>query len=132
MALDSKYVVKHKSMLRDTRPVLTRFAASLEKPDHSFVVLLMLALGINFNDSVLAWADLLVVFGLLFTLWLSLRDRTLSFKMPIGTKQKDPRSKNSVPEGIMYLGNTENRDEVWFGNSDARTHILYLGTTGSG
>ena len=132
MALDSKYVVKHKSMLRDTRPVLTRFAAALEKPDHSFVVLLMLALGINFNDSVLAWADLLVVFGLLFTLWLSLRDRTLSFKMPIGTKQKDPRSKNSVPEGIMYLGNTENRDEVWFGNSDARTHILYLGTTGSG
>jgi intracellular multiplication protein IcmO len=119
-------------MLRDTRPVLTRFAAALEKPDHSFVVLLMLALGINFNDSVLAWADLLVVFGLLFTLWLSLRDRTLSFKMPIGTKQKDPRSKNSVPEGIMYLGNTENRDEVWFGNSDARTHILYLGTTGSG
>lgn len=132
MALDSKYVVKHKSMLRDTRPVLTRFAASLEKPDHSFVVLLMLALGINFNDSVLAWADLLVFFGLLFTLWLSLRDRTLSFKMPIGTKQKDSRSKNSIPEGIMYLGNTENRDEVWFGNSDARTHILYLGTTGSG
>ncbi len=132
MALDSKYVVQHKSMLRDTRPILTRFAASLEKPDHSFVVLLMLALGINFNDSVLAWADLLVIFGLLFTLWLSLRDRTLSFKMPIGTKQKDPRSKNSIPEGIMYLGNTEKRDEVWFGNSDARTHILYLGTTGSG
>lgn len=132
MALDSKYVVKHKSMLRDTRPVLTRFAASLEKPDHSFVVLLMLALGINFNDSMLAWADLLVVFGLLFAFWLSLRDRTLSFKMPMGTKRKDPRSKNSVPEGIMYLGNTEHRDEVWFGNSDARTHILYLGTTGSG
>src|SRR5690606_17390385 len=36
-------------------------------------------------------------------------------------------------EGILYIGNEhETGEELWFTNSDCRTHILYLGTTGSG
>ena len=41
--------------------------------------------------------------------------------------------RSGKPEGILYLGNIKNtNEEVWFNNSDARTHILYLGTTGAG
>jgi intracellular multiplication protein IcmO len=38
-------------------------------------------------------------------------------------------------EGILFLGNERDppsKKEVWLTNSDARTHMLYLGTTGSG
>jgi intracellular multiplication protein IcmO len=46
---------------------------------------------------------------------------------------KSPAGKDQMSEGILYLGNEDkNKEEVWFTNNDARTHILYLGTTGSG
>lgn len=36
-------------------------------------------------------------------------------------------------EGITFLGKeTSNKLEIWLGNSDLRTHLLVLGTTGSG
>ena len=44
--------------------------------------------------------------------------------------------RSGKPEGILFLGNARGPDnrneEIWFTNSDARTHILYLGTTGAG
>jgi intracellular multiplication protein IcmO len=51
----------------------------------------------------------------------------------MGSKHKDKHSRGGKAGGILYLGNTHpDREEVWFDNSDARTHMLYLGTTGSG
>jgi intracellular multiplication protein IcmO len=71
--------------------------------------------------------------GVFYFFWLKSRDRSLAFKMPMSSKYADPKSRDGKPEGILYLGNTDPyREEVWFSNSDARTHILYLGTTGSG
>lgn len=56
------------------------------------------------------------------------------------SKLKDPNNlgggRSGKPEGILYLGNARGaqntNEEIWFNNSDARTHILYLGTTGAG
>lgn len=112
----------------------------LSKPSNSFVVFLMTMLPFYFMPDTKMWADLILVANLLYFWWLKKRPRTLPFKMPMDSKLQD---KNNIgaglsgkPEGILYLGNTRgaqnSNEEVWFSNSDARTHILYLGTTGSG
>lgn len=133
MALDSKYEIKHRDLLRDARPLYVRIGDWLQQPDHSFVVLFIASLSFHIWPNLIPWADLILIFALLYTLWLSSRDRTLAFKMPLGSKYKDKRGKDNKAEGILYLGNTDPyREEVWFSNSDSRTHILYLGTTGSG
>lgn len=90
-------------------------------------------MSIHYSPFMMEWADVVTVFGLLFFWWLKTRDKTLPFKLPLGAKFKDGNNRSGKPEGILYLGNTDpKREEVWFSNSDARTHLLYLGTTGSG
>ncbi len=133
MALDSKFEVRHKDLLRDSRPLYVRISDWMQQPDHSFVLLLFMALSFHFWTPLMPWADLILLIGLTYAIWLSSQDRSLAFKLPLGTKHKDSKGKNGKAEGILYLGNTDPyREEVWFSNSDARTHILYLGTTGSG
>lgn len=133
MALDTKYERRHVELLRDGRPFYVRVGEFFMMPDHSFVMFTMLAASYHFYAPFLLWADLIFVFGLLYFWWLMSRSRGVAFKLPLGAKHKDPKSKDGKPSGIMYLGNTHPyREEVWFSNSDARTHLLYLGTTGSG
>lgn len=56
------------------------------------------------------------------------------YRVPILANAKD----GSVPgakigEGITYAGNEiETKEQIYLGNSDLRTHMLVLGTTGSG
>ena len=131
MALDKKYEVKHASLLRDNRPLLTRLADWCEQSNNAFAVLLLMSFSFHFSSGLMEWADLSLLCAILFVLWLKARDRSLVFRMPLGSKFKE--KKGAKPEGILYLGNQDiYKDEVWFSNSDARTHILYLGTTGSG
>ncbi len=87
-----------------------------------------------------AWAMLILV----YFYWAFHRPFHLPFKMPKYTTLLDPR--NPAPgksgagkaEGILHIGNTSDADnpdcgqEIWFTNNDARTHLLYIGTTGSG
>jgi intracellular multiplication protein IcmO len=131
MALDKKYEVSHKSLLRDNRSLLTRLADWSEQSNNAFAVLLLISISFHFTAELMEWADLFLIIALLFVLWLKARDRTLIFRLPLGSKFKD--KKGTKAEGILFLGNQDiYKDEVWFSNSDARTHILYLGTTGSG
>jgi len=138
MALDTrKYEKKHTELLRDTRPLYVRFGEWLKKPDSTFAVCFMGCSALWFWDLALLTADIVMIGYLILLWWLLTRDRSLAFKMPMGAKYKDKR--NSGPgssgkaEGILYLGNVDKtNEEVWFTNSDARTHILYLGTTGAG
>jgi intracellular multiplication protein IcmO len=133
MALDPKYEFKHTQILRDGRPLYVRMGEFFMRPDHSFVFLLMIGVAFHFEASWVLWADLFLLIGLLYVWWLKSRNRSLAFKMPMGAPYKDDKSKDGKPSGILYLGNTDPyKEEVWFSNSDARTHILYLGTTGSG
>lgn len=133
MALDKRYEVSHKSLLRDSRPIMSRIAEWLRYPDHSFAILILMAVSFHFAPALLIWADAVLVAGFLFVWWLKTQDHGLVFRMPLGVKLKDKKNRGKPGEGILYLGNTDpNRDEVWFSNSDCRTHLLYLGTTGSG
>lgn len=134
MALDQrKYERKHKEVLRDIRPLYMRVADWLKRPSNAFAVFAMGAFSLYYSDSALMAGDLIFVLYFAYFLWLSVQDRALAFKMPLGAKWKDKNSKGQKAEGILYLGNVKDtKEEVWFGNSDARTHILYLGTTGAG
>src|SRR3989338_8185184 len=65
--------------------------------------------------------------------------KTLPFKMPMFTHRLD---KNDTPPGsrkpnkaagIYFFGNDiDNQQQLWFSNTDMRTHALIFGSTGSG
>jgi intracellular multiplication protein IcmO len=138
MALDQrKYEHKHEAILRDIRPFMTRVGDTVSRPSNSSALFIVCAIGIYFSPWALAFADLILLLMGLFLLWLRSIDRSLAFKLPMDSKYKDKNNKgpgrNGKAEGILYLGNVEKtNEEVWFTNSDVRTHILYLGTTGAG
>lgn len=138
MALNlRKHVHKHDALIRDIRPWYIKAADELTKPSTSATVFIMGGSSLFISDWAMAFGDLIMVFLALFFWWLMTRDRTIAFKLPLGSPYKDKHNegpgRNGEAEGILYLGNTENdNEEVWFTNSDARTHILYLGTTGAG
>ncbi len=138
MSLDQrKYEHKHEAILRDVRPLGMRVSDGLQKSSNSTVIFCCAAASIYVNEWMLTFADLIMVFMFLYFLWLISRDRALAFKLPLESKHKDSNNgrggKKGESEGILYLGNVEKtNEEVWFTNSDIRTHILYLGTTGAG
>lgn len=143
MALDQKrFEHKHEKILRDVRPMLTRLGDAMQKSSYSTAVFLIAGFLFATSDQFfggwpVALGDVIMVLLGLFFWWLITRDKGLAFKLPMGAKFKDPNNgRNGKPgksEGILYLGNVEKtNEEVWFTNSDARTHILYLGTTGAG
>jgi intracellular multiplication protein IcmO len=138
MSLDQrKYERKHVDVLRDIRPMYVRMGEWLQKPANSFAVFMLGMATLYLSPEARMAGDLIVGLYVLFFWWLKTRDRSLAFKMPYGAKFPDKRSgrdgKPGKGEGILYLGNVEKtNEEVWFSNSDARTHILYLGTTGAG
>jgi intracellular multiplication protein IcmO len=138
MALHKKFQNKRESVMRDIRPWGVRFAEGLRKPEISAILFGSAAGFIYLEPMVILFSDLIFFIGLLYFLWLWRTPISLPFKLPKTAHRKDPN--NTMPgggtamsEGIMYLGNDrESGEEIWFNNNDARTHILYLGTTGSG
>ena len=137
MALAKKFQHKQARMMRDTRNMGARIAAALEQPSYSAAIYVLSAASIFMFDWALAFADLILLVNLLFTWWLFARDKSLPFKLPKDAKFLDPHNgREGQPgpaEGILYVGNEKDTNsEIWFTNSDARTHMLYLGTTGSG
>lgn len=137
MAIDTRrHTTKQSSLIRDMRPFYVRMWDSIIKPEYS-MVLFMLGAGIIYLGYLPGLSDVIFLFAFLFFLMLYFHDKTLAFKLPKGAKYKDKNNigpgQNGKAEGILYLGNVnKDNDEVWFSDSDARTHILYLGTTGAG
>lgn len=138
MALDQrKFERKHVDVLRDIRPMYVRLAEQMKRPANAFTVFIVGVGFFYFFPSSALFADLIFLIFSGYFFWLTNQDRSLAFKLPMGAKWKDKNNdgpgRNGKPEGILYLGNVEKtNEEVWFSNSDARTHVLYLGTTGSG
>ncbi len=135
---ERKYGYDH--IFRDLRPAYVRLGDWLKNPKHSFVVFLATMMPFYFMPDSRMYADLIMLCNVLFFWWLVKRPRKLPYKLPMDSKLKDPNNvgggRNGKPEGILYLGNARGKEnsneEIWFTNSDARTHILYLGTTGAG
>jgi intracellular multiplication protein IcmO len=140
-----KHRVPHRSILRDVRPVSQRIADFLDKQN------VITSIGFGTGAMMLfgwqafgAHVDLAGVVLLLYFRWAYKRPFKLALKFPKYANLPDPNNPNKgkpgsgKSEGILYLGNIMDKDEttymneLWLTNDDARTHILYLGTTGSG
>lgn len=132
-----KHEFSTKTFLRDIRPMYVRFGDWVKKRDISIAVYIVGIAAVGFVGPALPYIDIIFAFYMLFTWWLMTRDRTLPAKLPMGVSYKDSNNmgpgKSGQAEGILFFGNEKSSgEELWISGSDARTHILYLGTTGSG
>lgn len=139
MTLEAKYEYKHKDLLRDSRPLRIRMAEGAQKPEMAAAVFVSALVSMYAPSIYLQLgSDLTFFITVIFFWWLKTRNIMLPFKLPKSAKRRDFRHKQpdgsmGMADGILYLGNdTRTGEEVWFTNGDARTHTLYLGTTGSG
>ena len=137
MTIKKKFQREHTDVLRDIRPVGQRIADWAQDTGNATAVFVFGAASFYIYPPTLLFADIIMLIYILYFIWLVKRERTLAFKMPWGAPYKDKNNKGpgkgEKAEGILYIGNDkESGSECWFTNSDARTHILYLGTTGSG
>lgn len=125
MAIDSKFEYNSKMLLRDTRPLLVRMIDSAQDPFVIAFYLTAVAVWIAFSGIGGTLSDVAVVAGLIyFALVMKVKPKG-AYRTP---KYYDPKG-----DGILFVGNQKRSgSELWISNSDARTHILYLGTTGSG
>lgn len=138
MALDrKKYGYGKKAIVRDIRPLYVRLGDALQLPHYSSSIFFMGAASFFLMPGVYKFSDIILIFYFLFFWWLKKRDRKLPGKIPLGSKYHDSNNMNpgrsGKSEGILFIGNEKKtKQQIWYSNSDARTHILYLGTTGSG
>ncbi len=138
MAIKMKYQRKREDILRDARPLSTRIGENMRKGGTASTIFIGSAYLIYADPVAVMATDVIFLFNLCYFLWLVSQKTVLPFKLPKSAKIKDqnnvrPDGKYGQADGILYLGNEmDTGEEVWFTNSDARTHILYLGTTGSG
>jgi intracellular multiplication protein IcmO len=140
-----KNQVAQRTLLRDVRPGSVRFLAFISTPTAVMAVSFGIVGALFFAPpQVRAFADLMALFAYLYFRWALRRPFALPFKFPRYANLPDPNNpppgKTGVgkSDGILFLGNVSDKDdddfqrELWLTNTDARTHILYLGTTGSG
>jgi intracellular multiplication protein IcmO len=140
-----KYQVNQRDMFRDVRPASVRIAAFISKPEISASIALAFAVLLFAGPlAVRGASDVIAIPFYFYFRWALSRPFALPFKIPRYANMGDPhnpppgKTKGGKSEGILFLGNSSDKDdddlgrEIWLTNTDARTHILYLGTTGSG
>ncbi len=134
--LDSRQEQSARQLARDTRPLGTRIAEGLAKPE---VMLIICVSCITANVLYPIFADLLAFICTCLFIFSITRTSTLPFRIPKSAHLKDyndpmPGShKPKIGEGIAFFGNDRlTRQELWFSNDDLRTHVLIFGSTGSG
>lgn len=140
-----KYQTRQRDILRDVRPPSQRVKEYMGKPHMVATVSACFAVMLfGASPNVRAFADILFVPIFFYLRWGMKRPFSLPFKMPRYANMPDPhnpppgKTSGGKADGILYIGNVTDKDdeefqkEVWLTNNDARTHILYIGTTGSG
>jgi intracellular multiplication protein IcmO len=86
-----------------------------------------------------AYTDLFFILAVFIFWYSTFAMIELPYKMPAYSNLPDrndplPGSRRPGPAaGIYYFGNDEvSKEQLWFSNSDMRTHVLIFGSTGSG
>ena len=132
-------------MLRDVRPVSMMVAEFMRDTGTLALVAFGMCGMVIFKNTVInSYADFLVMLIAVYFWWAGRAAFALTFKLPRYANLPDPhnpppgKTSGGQSDGILFLGNVSDDDhddfgkELWLTNNDARTHILYLGTTGSG
>lgn len=133
----------------DPRTFLERVGGSLTHPRTYARFQIAMAV----FSCVLAFVWLPITIGMvLLQIWFSWQRHEMPMRYPkdlggidpsLDVEKPNPKGKGEIVErneadGILYLGNQRSIDraehlkELWVTNSDARTHMLLMGTTGSG
>lgn len=129
-------IINPKVMWRDSRTFSEKFSDFMGDPN-SFIVVMgaFLSLYILFP----ALGELYTIIGFYLIFFVYKKDFRLPFRIPKTANMPDPGQPNpgngkpSPAEGISYFGNErQTKKELWFNNSDLRTHILIFGSTGAG
>ena len=133
----------------DPRTVSERFGAWLRQPAH--YAKFQIGMGIAACVLAFMWLPITLVM-LLVHGWFSWQRHEMPMRYPkdlggidptLDVAKPHPGGKGEIVErkeadGIVYLGNQRSADraehlkELWATNDDARTHMLLMGTTGSG
>lgn len=145
MPIEEKYKVKGSNQYKDVRALHVRVFDWFAQPDNATFVFagligsLFLPMFIPEMWQLQGLWDINVLLSAYYVYWYKSRQFKLPFKVPKHARPlADPNNNSPGPnkgkaDGIMFLGNDRKKaDEVWISDSDARTHILFLGTTGSG
>lgn len=127
---------KSADAIRDLRPFHQQVNDLIKHRWGAFWFELAFAVAIFFLPS---FTDIFFALAL-FILWHSVFNFiTLPYKLPIFSNlldPNDPRPGSKAPgkaEGIYFFGNDAlNHEQLWFSNTDMRTHALIFGSTGSG
>jgi intracellular multiplication protein IcmO len=136
-----KHDLKRDNILKDTRNHFERFRDKIARTQAASTMFILSAVIIMAHPWFSLFADILFVYNSVYFIWFVFFSKKyeLPFKMPKTSEKMDPNNKGpgggsaKKAEGILFIGNEERTsEEIWFTNSDARTHILYLGTTGAG
>ena len=134
--LDDKEIVPGKSLIRSTKTLGMKVHAFLLKPKNVIGMLIASAVASFF---VMAFADVLFLFGVWLFLFAYFRTWHLPFRLPKQANMDDLNdlkpgtTKPAKARGITFYGNDiTTGEELWFNDNDMRTHTLIFGSTGSG
>jgi intracellular multiplication protein IcmO len=134
--LDYRHEHAAQLVARDTRPLGERIAEFLCNPAAG-ITIFTASIVMMFLFPIIA--DLIFVLCLAVFIFVRTRKITLPFKLPMSSKALDyndlqiGKSKPGNAAGISFFGNEiRSNEELWFNNSDLRTHVLIFGSTGSG
>ena len=133
-----QYERSRENLVFDTRPLGEKLASAVASPETALMLMGSLAAGIFFFPHV-AEITFLVALGLAWFTRSTQKSVGLVMRMPKTSKEKDPNDidpatgKPNDAGGIYYMGNcVHTGEEVWLTDTQARTHFLFMGTTGSG
>lgn len=125
-----------RKLVRDTRPLTTKFASFVRDSRNATGILCMLGI---FPFIMPTYFDVSLILGILTFIGAITKKNKLPFRMPETSGEldfNDPLPGSTKPRkarGICYFGNDrESGHELWFNNDDMRTHVLIFGSTGSG
>ena len=134
---DAAETVDGRFLRRPVRGPGARLREALARPDSVTLVLLGCAALVL---AVPASFALAVPAGIAYRIWAGRHRGALPFRAPKSWKGPDygnplaqPRGGFAPASGILHLGRDDaTSQELWIGNSDARRHGFFIGTTGSG
>ncbi len=134
--LEERHEQRPQQLIRDTRPLFTRFIDYLKDPSSAIIMLFGTGGAAFFLP---AMNDIVLLCGIIFFIVCLFGKRALPFRIPEHAHITDPNdtfpgtNKPRLSRGICFFGNEQNTNlELWFNNEDMRTHCLIFGSTGSG
>lgn len=133
--LEEEHELAPQMLLRDTRTLGMKIVDFFKDPVQSACLLV----GIGITAFIFTpITELFFITAVFIFLYAITRKSRLPFRMPRRSEAFDyndplPTGKPSKARGICFFGNKKaTEEELWFNDSDMRTHVLIFGSTGSG